>query len=139
MQLKESTGVPGANECRTLRDGSPCLLGVERRQEWTCRVCRSILEWRRNGSWECVFVRETGPRAAYVFPGNAEQDGSSCILQLDFNNTADREIRRIVNFLLMAMVAVSIYDCEADGPLEIVNHYSPKTAGNDVRELVTGA
>ena len=132
MKLTELVGVSGSDECLTLRDGSPCLIGAKVRQDWSCCVCRSILEWRHRGIWRSVFVRETGPRSAYVFPGNAVQDASSCIVQMDFDCTSDPEIRRTINALLLAMVAVSIYDCEGDCSVELVSRTEPDNARNVV-------
>ena len=117
MPIEERMSSAVSEECRTLWDGTPCLLGRERNGEWNCAVCRAIIGWRRAG-YSGVFVQETPTRGGYVFP--ASETPENCILRMDFSDTSDREIRETVNNLLMGLNEVSIYDESTGGRMHLM-------------------
>ena len=117
MPIEERMSSAVSEECRTLWDGTPCLLGRDRRGEWNCAVCRSIIGWRARG-YSAVFVQETPTRGGYVFP--ATETPENCVLRMDFADTSDREIRETVNNLLMGLNEVSIYDESTGGRMNLV-------------------
>jgi hypothetical protein len=104
--------------CRTLGDGSLCLLGSTRRNGWNCCVCSSVLRWRRGGYTHVVVRELDGGTGAEVIPARSEDIGRipNCVLQLDFQRYSHEDVRRVVNTVLGAIRDIWLYDEQSPGP-----------------------